>query len=335
MDIDDDGLTLLGTKTLDMAGNTIDNVGLLEFSYTGQQITDNVNGMRFILPDSTDTFDFRILNRTHLSIEEFFANWFSTVQQYGSRSNPASPAAGDVYIFAKAGLGGVTSLHQRQSDGTITDLAAAATTNGNEGESQTPWLTNIDADGHDLLDVSRINFETSFTAGHSIIPRDDAFRFVTGRTSDILEFWFGPSTSPFVRIQQANALVTIRTQNNSIQTPILELIQNSNNPFNGRAIAQIKMIAENSGNVDKTYAAIFANSENTTSGSEEGKIMMGVMSGGNLVSGISIEGSTGDSFRDAKIGFFGISPKVQQQLNASPTTTAISTALRNLGLTRL
>jgi hypothetical protein len=44
----------------------------------------------------------------------------------------ANPIAGEVYVYAKVGLGGFTSLWQKQSDGTETDLAAGGASGANQ-----------------------------------------------------------------------------------------------------------------------------------------------------------------------------------------------------------
>ena len=166
VDITDAGLTMLGTNNIIMGNNNITGVNQIAFNVANQTITDDVNGMRFSLPDATDTFQYTINGTVHFALEDFFANWFDTVAQFNTRADPASPAAGDVYVYSKTGLGGVVSLHQKQSDGTITDLAAG----GGLSDPIEQKVTNISSGaGAKTIDASLSNiFETTLTASISI-----------------------------------------------------------------------------------------------------------------------------------------------------------------------
>ena len=188
LDIDDGGLTFLGAaKFLDMAGNTIDNVGLIEFSEIGRQITDDVNGMRFILPDSGDTFNFTINSTLHFSLEDFFANWFDTVQQYNERSDPASPAAGDTYLYAKLDSG-IAKLFYRQSDTTIV---------GPLGSGITSFIgftadANLNMGNFDITNVQALAWND---IGAQIAVADDAAGFNFVFTTAARPFRFTPSST--------------------------------------------------------------------------------------------------------------------------------------------
>ena len=170
--------------------------------------------------------------------------------------------------------------------------------------------------------------------GHKIIPQSTAFQIISSSTTDRIELTNGTgSTNAIVTIE--NTRTTWRTQTNSTEAYALQLIQNNNSPADFRTIVNIDMIAENSSSVDTIYARISASSQDFTAATEDGLLQLGIVSGGTLISGIDIEGSSSGGANDALIGFFGETPVAQQQLDATPTTTEISTALRNLGLTKL
>ena len=99
--------------------------------------------MIFSIPDVADSYTFGINSVDSLILEKFFADWSQTVQQYTTTTDPAPPLAGDVYLYVKTGLGGFASTFQKQSDGTVTDLAAG-------GGSQSRWRQNLDSDTFDL-----------------------------------------------------------------------------------------------------------------------------------------------------------------------------------------
>jgi len=114
----------------------------------------------------------------------------------------------------------------------------------------------------------------------------------------------------------------------------LQIVQNNDTPSNGRTIANIDMIAEDDASNDTIYARISASSQTVGSVSENGLLQLGIVSGGTLISAIDMEGSASGGANDAKIGFFGETPVVQQTLGATPTAAQISTVLEALGLTK-
>jgi hypothetical protein len=166
--------------------------------------------------------------------------------------------------------------------------------------------------------------------GHEIVPQGTAFQMVTGNANDRFEVFNGTSASNASMVVE-DFRTTWRTPTSDTQAYILQLIQNNNTPADFRTIVNIDMFAENSSSVDTIYARVSSSSQDITSGTEDGLLQLGVVSGGTLVSGIDIEGSSSGGANDALIGFFGETPVVQQNV-ASDTLANLYTALRNLGL---
>ena len=157
LDITSAGLTMLGTNAIDLAGNKVDNVGTLEFQTANITISSDAGGMNLSVPDAIDDYTFTINATDSLVLEKFFANWGETVHQMNDRTDPAAPAAGDVYFYAKLD-GGIAKLFYRQSNGTIVGPLG---TGG--GGSQTPWLSDIDAAGFDLNNFGTLSFDVTGT----------------------------------------------------------------------------------------------------------------------------------------------------------------------------
>lgn len=169
---------------------------------------------------------------------------------------------------------------------------------------------------------------------HDIIPQTTSLDLVAELVSDSLKIFTGSArTNETVKVETLKT--TFFTENNNVGAYVLQLVQNNNTPAAFRTLANIDFIAENSLSVDHIYARISASSQVITDPVEDGLLQLGIISGGTLITAIDMEGSGSSGANDAKIGFFGVTPVVQQTLVASPTTTQISTALRNLGLTKL
>jgi len=165
---------------------------------------------------------------------------------------------------------------------------------------------------------------------HSIIPQNTALEIILSSTSHEFRVQCGSSAANFNFIVEQER-ITQRTSTTITSASTLQLIQNNNTPADFRTIANIDLIAENSSSVDTIYARISASSQDVTNATEDGLLQLGVVSGGNLIAAIEMEGSSSGGANDALIGFFGETPVVQQQLDSNPSNTEISTALRNLG----
>ena len=108
-------------------------------------------------------------------------------------TTPANPATDDGRLYVRDDAG-TTTLFFRDSAGTETNLLAG-------GGSQTPWLSDIDADGFNLIDVDNVRFETlsttipvgsigirGFVTGMVFnVPTGRSYNFlVNGTTSELL-----------------------------------------------------------------------------------------------------------------------------------------------------
>lgn len=156
LDISDSvGLTMLGTHNIALGNNNVTGVNQIAFNEANQTITDDTNGMRFSLPDSTDTYDFTTDSNLNMSIEKFFINMKNSRIQMTQEIDPGSPLAGDINVYSKLDSG-IAKLFYKQSDGTVVGPLAA----GGAG-SQTPWTSDIDAAGFDLQSLSNLEFQTT------------------------------------------------------------------------------------------------------------------------------------------------------------------------------
>jgi len=183
------------------------------------------------------------------------------------------------------------------------------------------------------IEEDRIQFLTSGRQ-HRIDVTATSINILSQNVADSVEIWTGTGRTN-ATIDVNSETTTFLTQTGDTQAILIQLIQNNNTPANSRTIGNIDFMAENTVSSNEIYARVSASSQDVTSTTEDGLLQLGVISGGTLVSGIDIEGSGSGGANDALIGFFGETPVVQQQLDVSPTTTEISTVLRNLGLTHL
>jgi len=157
LDIDDTGLTML-SGNIELGNGNVTGVNQIAFNVADQTITDNINGLRFSLPDFGDTYDFEINGTVHFSLENFFANWFDTYQQYSETVDPASPPAGDVFFYAKLS-DGIAKLFYKQSDGiVIGPLGIGGNGNGGGGNLTIVKTEDESKGGTTLTDDSELLF---------------------------------------------------------------------------------------------------------------------------------------------------------------------------------
>jgi hypothetical protein len=179
------------------------------------------------------------------------------------------------------------------------------------------------------IEEDRIEFLTSGRQ-HRIDATGTSINILSENTGDSVEIWTGTGRTN-ATIDINSTTTTFLTQTSDVQAVLIQLIQNNNTPADFRTIGNIDFMAENSASSNEIYARVSASSQDVTSGTEDGLLQLGVISGGTLVSGIDIEGSSSSGSNDALIGFFGETPVVQQSV-ASDTLANLYTALRNLGL---
>jgi len=152
--------------------------------------------------------------------------------------------------------------------------------------------------------------------------------------TDDLQIFTGASRSN-VTVLIEDLKTTFFTDNTETASYDLQIVQNNNTPSNGRTIANIHFIAEDTTSIDTIYAIISASSNNVTNGSEDGLLQFGVASNGaTLRVGFEMEGNV-SAVDGVNLGFYGQTMVARQTLASNPTNTEISTVLRNLGLTKL
>ena len=197
---DGDGIVMQGTHPIDMVNNKLDNVSQIEFNEVNQTITDNTNGMRFSLPDATDTYDFTIDSEEVLSLEKFFADFGDTTIQLTEKVAPSAPVATVHYVYVDSTTKELTIKHN-------------ASTVSLESGSQTPWTSDIDADGFDLIDVGEFQF-------------DNALQRMVGSVNGV-DFYI-PSNDEWRWFSDGSEIMTIREVT---QNQIIELFGQAANDF--------------------------------------------------------------------------------------------------------
>jgi len=161
---------------------------------------------------------------------------------------------------------------------------------------------------------------------HSIIPQSTALEFVLDNANNEFRIKLGSGSSTFNYIFEEEKF-THRTTTTDTLASTIQLIQNNNTPVNGRTIAEIFFIAENSASVDEKYAQISATSVTVTNGSENGQLQLGHYSNGAIVLALEMEGSASGQ----KMGFFGTA-SVIRPTGVAVTDVGIHAALVTLGL---
>jgi len=161
LDIDDGGLTML-SGNIELGNGNVTGVNQIAFNVAGQTITDDINGMRFSLPDALDTYDFTIDSNLNLSIEKFFINFFNSRLEMTQEVDPASPVAGDIFVYAKLDSG-IAALFYKQSDGTVVGpLGAGGATGANTALSNlitTSINQNLLPSSDNLRDLGSVSLE--------------------------------------------------------------------------------------------------------------------------------------------------------------------------------
>jgi len=196
-----------------------------------------------------------------------------------------------------------------------------------------------DALRHSIDGSTNITFdedEIVFRSGraHKISATLTSLQLISDLETEPVEIWTGSSRTN-ATITVNNTTTTWLSEATDVADVRIQLIQNNDTPVNDRTLANIDFMAENSASSNEIYARVSASSKVVTSGDEDGLIQLGVMSGGTLVAGLDIEGSSNGGTNDALIGFFGVTPVAQQIIsggNALARLTAIENGLAALGL---
>jgi len=183
------------------------------------------------------------------------------------------------------------------------------------------------------IEEDRLQFQRVGSA-HRIDAQTSSIQILAENESDTIEFFNGTSrTNATMSVEDTQTI--FRTETDDLTAYDLEIIQNNNTPADSRTLGNIRFMAEDSGGTDTTYGRITGTSLDVTNGTEDGILQLAVITGGSIRNGIEVRGSSSNGVNDALLGFFGETPVAQQQLDADPTNAEISTALLNLGLTKL
>lgn len=266
-------------------------------------------------------------------------------------SLPANPAANQGKLYLRD-VAAVTTLFFLDSAGTETDLLAGGFS---AGDTHT-WtaLQTFDvgtgAEGILMSDGTKIEFEDGAVTNLEMRAIESGLRdpgdmtittrpgleidINTGAIPDTEVFHIGDGVAnPWFLIDDT----TVRF--NSGQTGATGhqmFLSRDNIPTDGQDISEIFAQTKIGASTWLKFAFIrfTALDVEASAVNNEGQMRLGVVSNNTLNTAINIEGLAGVS--DVKIGFFsGTTPVGQQQLDADPTNAEISTALRNLGLTKL
>jgi hypothetical protein len=153
VDITSTGLTMLGSSDIAMGNNDITGLNGIDFNVTGQSITDNVNGLRFNLPDAADTYDYVINGTTSLSLEKFFMDLGLTTIQLTEKVAPAAPAATEHYVYVDSTSKELTIKH----NGSTVSLESGGSTSfiGFTGDD------DLDMATFDIERVGQIEFSST------------------------------------------------------------------------------------------------------------------------------------------------------------------------------
>ena len=447
LDIDDGGIIMLGSSNIAMGNNNITGLNQLAFNETGQTITDGVSALT-VAVGSGDTIDLEVNSGVQMRIDDGFVDLFNQFVDISNLATPANPAAGTRRMFVDSGTG---ELSVRTSGGTTVSLETGG------GGSQTPWLSDIDADGFDLTDLSILSFRIPSTgtpantenaiwsdsagirintasgddltyvingteiirinagrieanaAGYDLgsattpfseihgqryrietggtlvnnlnniisdsggtrlnVPTGDSLEFVINGTtnmtfsedeiefqagrahvisatntslqllsenqSDSVQFWTGTGRTNET-IFVGDTTVSLLTEQDQVQASLLQLIQNNNTPADDRTIANLDFMAENSASANEIYTRISGTSIDITSGTEDGQLQLGVVSGGTLIAPIQIEGNNDATSDGGLLGFFGSSGDSKNTVTGSrggnAALASLLTALEDYGL---
>jgi len=182
-----------------------------------------------------------------------------------------------------------------------------------------------------IIDEDEIRFQAG--RAHKIVATGSELQLVTENSVDDLVIFTGSGRSNATIRVEDDALILLTTTTTT-NVPQIRIIQNNNTPADSREIGDLIFIAEDTASVDRAYAGLLAFSLTVSSTDIQGGLQL-VVASNNLEEqvGIAIFGDTTSNI--PFIGFFGANPVAQQQLDADPTNAEISTALRNLGLTKL
>ena len=176
----------------------------------------------------------------------------------------ANPDPNTGWMYGKL-VSGHTEPFWEDEAGTITNMLAG---------SQTPWVSNIDADGFDLQDFGDI----SFTNGHTLTSTGVKMLIDLSASTDDFQLEFGDSTK--ITTFSNNQLdFSSNTASWGLQT-----LYAPTTPADGNVFALYDHNFKNSIGTLETWAKIECIATDVTDGTEDATIAFSVMDGGTLKS---------------------------------------------------
>jgi len=166
-----------------------------------------------------------------------------------------------------------------QFDVTDNKWQQVTTGKGFLGASQTPWLTDIDADGFDLQDLSNIEFRTTTgtpVAGTPSIHVDASGDMVFDLDAADGYFWeFGQASKLSLSIISTNPHFILTGIDN--ETPVMRVIRIDSTPALGASVGRFEFYGvDSSGTTQEEFARIQVDSEDLTVGSVDGSMHLQV-----------------------------------------------------------
>lgn len=163
-------------------------------------------------------------------------------------------------------------------------------------------------------------------SAHRINITGSELQLLTENTADDITFWTGTSrVNETLSVQ--DGITSWKTINTDVNPYTLQIIQNHDTPATNRTIGTLQGLAENSISIDTVYGQVeFSTAGSVTSGSENGRVSIDVMSNGGVGAAVRAEGSAAG----IQLGFYGTSP-VQQSPAYTVTNPTTDRALNVTG----
>lgn len=151
----------------------------------------------------------------------------------------------------------------------------SAASGGGGGEDQSPWLSDIDADGFDLTDISNIEFRISTGTPGATVP--SIYLDASGdmvQNVDAGDQYFRTINGEVVE-QLQDAEWELRTENEN--GPVIKLNNNDQTPMDNDVVGTINFTGNDNLLANVTYAAIVTNMDNVVSTSKQADFEIRVM----------------------------------------------------------
>jgi len=169
---------------------------------------------------------------------------------------------------------------------------------------------------------------------HNIQFNATNLAFTTENESDPILFQTGTGRTN-VTAQLSDLSLLLLTETDDTQNYTVIIRQNHDTPANDRTIGDIVFQAEDTASNNQDYAIISSSSHIVTSGSEDGQLQLGPVSGGTLLGMFNLRGNNDATSDGGEMGFFGSNGTSKQTITGSRNSAALAdllTSLANMGL---